>query len=308
MALNHLNSTAKHIIASLMWLILIGYAWHIRDDFSPLTEIPNTSLLWLCLLVIAQITLQTIQLPLLLSSLGHRLQWRTWLPLSIISSTLNMFLPAQGGTALRSIYLKKEHQISYSDSVALSAFQFIIRTLCAGVIVLITLCIYIYQQQPLLINSLLCGLVVLTIISGISIPIFIKLKKRASHPWLLALHNALALLHSNHQILLITISLNLLIIAFNAALFTVLLGLFGVTVSIEIILLYTSLKFLILIINILPGNMGVSEILTGFLTQLIHGGFDIGVAVAICARMLTIAIALCLSAISLLLRETRYKS
>jgi len=289
----------KSAATLLMWLVLIGYAWYIRESFAPLAEIPSASLVGLCLLIAIQLALQIIQLPLLLSALGSQLKWHFWLPLGIISSTLNMLLPAQGGTALRTLYLKSQHNVPYSDSIALSTFQVLIRTLCVGVIALVTLSLYLYNHQPHLLSYLLYGLGAAAFFLIMSVILFKKLKGKIAHPWLFALNNALRLLSSNYRLLYITISLNLLIFCCNAALFALLLGLFGMPVSIELILLYTSIKFLVLIFNLLPGNMGISEILTGFFTQLIQGDFEIGVAVAICARTLTLAVALSASGICL---------
>ena len=286
-----------------MWMVLIGYAWYIRESFTPLAEIPGIILVSLCLLITLQLTLQIAQLPLLLSALGNRLKWRYWLPLGIISSTLNMLLPAQGGTALRTLYLKNQHKVPYSDSIALSAFQMLIRTLCVGVIASITLSLYLYNHQPHLLTYLFYGLVSTAFFLIISILLFKRLKGKITHPWLLALNKALRLLSSNYRLLYITISLNLLMFCCNAALFALLLNLFGVSISIELILLYTSLKFLVLIFNLLPGNMGISELLTGFLTQLVQGNFEVGVAVALCARTLTIAVALCASGACLLFNK-----
>ena len=303
-----LPPNAAKALSILLWIAILSYAWSIREVFQPITELSLTTLGCLLLLTVIQLGLQTVLLPLMLSCLGAQLPWRTWLPVGILTSTANMLLPAQGGTALRSLYLKKQHNINYSDTVAITSFQLIIRLCCFTLVAAIALAVYLHKQ-----DSDALSLLLITLILALTLPALVwhfqhLLLKRLSHPWLKSLARAFFQLARNQRLLGLSLSINLLILFSNAALFAILFSVFNVPVSMELIMLYTSLKYISLIFNIVPGGMGVSELLSGFLTSLLYGNFEAGVAAALCARGLALLIALSSSSLALFLIKRTIKA
>lgn len=298
---------AAKIFSILLWVAIFSYAWSIRETFQPIIELPALTIALLLFLTIIQLGLQIILLPLMLSCLGSRLSWRAWLPIGILTNTANMLLPAQGGTALRSLYLKKQHNIDYSDTVAVSGFQLVVRLCCFILIAIVALTVYLYKQSPDNLPYLL--IVLVSAISLLAIiwhfqQLFIK---RLSHPWLKSLASAFFQLARNPRLLILSLLINLLILISNATLFAILFATFDAPMSVELIMLYTSLKYISLLFNIIPGNMGISELLSGFFTSLLYGNFEAGVAAALCARGLTLFVALLSSCFVMVCRRESNK-
>lgn len=283
---------AAKVFSILLWVAIFSYAWSIHETFQPIIELPALTIAFLLLLTIIQLGLQIILLPLMLSCLGSRLSWRAWLPIGILTNTANMLLPAQGGTALRSLYLKKQHNIDYSDTVAVSGFQLVVRLCCFMLIAIIALTVYLYKQSPDNLSYLPIALVSATSLLAIVWHFQQAFIKRLSHPWLKSLARAFFQLARNRRLLISTALINLLILVSNATLFAILFALFDAPMSVELIMLYTSLKYISLLFNIIPGNMGISELLSGFFTSLLYGNFEAGVAAALCARGLALFVAL----------------
>ncbi len=287
-----LTPAATKIVSIVLWLVILGYAWSIRELFQPVIELPASTIAALLLLTVIQLGLQTVLLPLMLSCLGTQLSWRTWLPVGILSSTANMLLPAQGGTALKSLYLKKQHNIDYSDTVAIAGFQLIIRLSCFTLVALIALSVYLYKQNSDYLAYPLGILLILPILLTLVWHFQHHLITSVTQPWLKSLATAFFRLARNRRLLASSSLINLAILMSNALLFAILFTTFNVPVSAELIMLYTSLKFISLVINIIPGNMGVSELLSGFFTSLLHGNFEAGVAAALTARGVALLVSL----------------
>jgi len=287
-----LSPQTKKILVILLWVALLGYAWHIRAVFEPLASLTVSTLAILILLILVQLLLQISLLPLLLKPLGIRLPLREWLPLGIISTTGNMIVPAQGGTVARSLYLKQRHGVSYSHSAAIISYQFVIRSMTYLAIAVVSMIVIATLHYPEHLPAVLAGVSVIILFILCGALIYPKLRHGLLPSRLQTLFAAWKTLRRNYYVLFSAVMINLSILILNTITFGILLQEFGTAIPPVILLGYTTAKFITLMFSILPGNMGVSELLTGGLTMLMSGQFDTGVAAALIARALTLLIGL----------------
>ena len=77
--------------------------------------------------------------------------------------------------------------------------------------------------------------------------------------------------------------------------------LLGFAVPFEMVVIYTAIKLVTLAFPLIPGNIGVPEILTGAFAVTLNLPFDVGIVVALAMRVLAMIISLALSGISLII-------
>jgi uncharacterized membrane protein YbhN (UPF0104 family) len=68
----------------------------------------------------------------LLKERGIYMNWKEWYSLGVSAALYNQFLPAKGGTILRSIYLKKEHGLDFSAFLLLNLQKTLYLIVCIG--------------------------------------------------------------------------------------------------------------------------------------------------------------------------------
>lgn len=297
----HDRSGIKVLLVIIAWCALIAYAWAIRDDFSILSSLTNTGLALISLLLAIQLIIQTMMLPVFLGPLGIRLKWREWFPIAMLTSTANLFIPAQGATVIRAVYLKKNHALSYSQSVAMTGFQFVVRMLTLGSIALIGSVLFGLMRQSALPLGILTAVVTFTLVIGFVLKTVPKWSSGRFAGRVEAVSHAWADLKRHPGTFLMGCLLNVLILLVSSYAFFSVFRLLGFAVPFEMVVIYTAIKLVTLAFPLIPGNIGVPEILTGAFAVTLNLPFDVGIVVALAMRVLAMIISLALSGISLII-------
>ena len=280
----------QELLIVMLWVLMLSYAWSIRGVFEPLASLAVPTLLALVLLAIAQLLLQISLLPLLLKPLGIHLPLREWLPLGITTATGNMIMPAQGGTIARSLYLKQRYAVSYSYSAAIVGYQFLIRSMTYLVIALTSIIAIAALHYPWYLSEVLVGVSLVIALSLCGALLYLNIQRGQLSTRFGALFTAWKVLLRNKVVLVCAVMINVSVLVLNAITFAILLRELGTVIPLAIVLAYTATKFVVLMFSILPGNIGISEALTGGLTTLLSGQFDTGVAAALIARALMLLV------------------
>jgi uncharacterized membrane protein YbhN (UPF0104 family) len=96
-----------------------GYLWLRRDELYRLS-LQSPGYLVLCALSLFVSFLVSGGLGnVMVHKLGKPISFRESLSLSVISTALNLFLPMQGGMAVRAVYLKRWHRFDYTNFAAM---------------------------------------------------------------------------------------------------------------------------------------------------------------------------------------------
>jgi uncharacterized membrane protein YbhN (UPF0104 family) len=296
----HDRSRINILLVIISWCALMAYAWVIRENFSIFSSLTNAGLAAISLLLAVQLILQTIMLPVFLEPLGIRLKWSEWFPIAMLTGTANLFIPAQGATALRAVYMKRNYSLSYSQSVAMAGFQFVVRMLTLGAIALIGSVLFGLMSQSELLLEILAAIIILSVAVGFvlkSIPDWIpgRLGSRIE-----SVCRAWDDLKRHPNTFLMGCLLNVLILLVSSYAFFNVFRLLGFTVPFEMVVTYTAIKLVTLAFPLIPGNIGVPEILTGAFAVTLNLPFEVGIVVALAMRALAMMISLVLSGISLI--------
>ena len=297
----HDGPRIKILLIIIAWCALIAYAWAIREDFSILSSLTSAGLALISLLLAAQLILQTMMLPVFLEPLGIRLKWREWFPIAMLTGTANLFIPAQGATVIRAVYLKKNYSLSYSQSVAMAGFQFVVRMLTLGAIALIGSVLFGLMYQSALLLGVLAVIVFFAVVIGFVLKSVPKWSRGRLASRVEAVSHAWDDLKRHLGTFLMGCLLNVLILLVSSYAFFSVFRLLGFTVPFEMVVTYTAIKLVTLAFPLIPGNIGVPEILTGAFAVTLNIPFDVGIVVALAMRVLAMIISLVLSGISLII-------
>lgn len=300
----HDRPRIKVLLIIIAWCALIAYAWAIREDFSILAALTNAGLAVISLLLAIQLILQTIMLPVFLEPLGIRLKWREWFPIAMLTGTANLFIPAQGATVIRAVYLKKNYSLGYSQSVAMAGFQFVVRMLTLGAIALIGSVLFGLMRQSGLLLGILAAIVIFTVVTGFVLKWVPGWSSGRLGSRIESVCRAWDDLKGHPGTFLMACLLNVLILLVSSYAFFSVFRLLGFGVPFGMVVTYTAIKLVTLAFPLIPGNIGVPEILTGAFAVTLNLPFDVGIVVALAMRVLAMIISLLLSGISLLILRT----
>lgn len=188
-----------------------------------------------------------------------------WIGLSFIAAFYNLFLPAKGGSALRSTYLKKHYAFPYKNFVGYlikqSVYMLIVISFVTGILLILS---YSHKQHD-------CILILVCSSFLLSASIYFSEKKITN--WLAArkkISGQLVIPEKRFWDLAIII---IILVILKGAAFYFAFSAINYPLSYTLALLIASLVMLSNLINILPGNIGIRELLIGGVLQIF--GYDL---------------------------------
>lgn len=199
---------------------------------------------------------------------------------ALITSVGNFFAPVGAGLAFRAVYLKRRHQVQYSDYISIVAGNYIIVLLVNSLFGLLAL--YLLRSRADSHYHLLVATMVFLLVFSLAL-IFLRVPDKAkeaksinlrrlfkllaklSDGWQRIADNKLLLL----QLILITIA-NLLI---TAVIYWLIIRSLGWSVGASALLLFSVFSVLSLFLNVTPANIGVKEAIYIFSAHVL--GFSV---------------------------------
>lgn len=187
--------------------------------------------------------------------------------ISVISSLGNYFLPMRGGAAIRSVYLKKKYDFSYSHFVSTLYGNYIIVFLVSSFIGLLSLVLihikYSISSLPL---YFFFGVlfVVMLLLSLIKFPLgkFKESKNKFLDRVLKIIKNILNgwnIIVGNKRLLLSLVLLTLINIFLGNILFYIQFKALNIDTNFINVILYNCLSGVSLLVSITPGSLGIRE-------------------------------------------------
>jgi len=218
-----------------------------------------------------------------------------WLRIYFVSRLVNLFV-TQGGNIYRLVVLKKKYDFAYTNTIGVTVFLIWINALIAVMFSLYTL---ITMQQSIQIAGLsFLGWCVLLLIVLVTIPSFVALFAKLTRRSRVAQSRfALPLLRIAEFFvgtmkkfrLFVTVSL----LSITHFCFFVGVNYFSflaieVDAPLDVVLVFTAAFVFTRYINIVPGNIGVSELAGGLMSEYMGVGFGNGLVVSGIVRMVEV--------------------
>ncbi len=280
------------LVVSLVYIICL--LWYKRDHIQ--TLLANIRLHYILIIMTVQILfliLQAWRYQIIIKKCsGAKIPYKPWLKLFILGRFLNRFVP-QLGNLFRSIKLKQDYRISYTDYIssflAFAWLDTVFNLILALIVTLITASEFkvgSFDAKYLL-------FVILAFVLAVPIVLNLLLKninfKAKSIKWIHSKISEVFEVNINNlkdiSFLLKTMALGLLVfISICVILNTCFIGL-NIRTQIAAIVLFCALHKLGLFITITPGNFGVQEIVYGVLAELMNIGMEQGVLVSVIIRI-----------------------
>jgi len=257
----------KILITLGVVIFFFVYFFNHKEDFNAVLSIPISSFIILLALSGLHFFLNGLFILVILRSFGTVISGLKSFYISIISSLGNYFLPMQGGAVIRSVYLKKNYNFSYSHFLStLYGNYIVIFGVNAFVATFSLILIHIrngFFSIPLYIffGFLLMGMIFLGTLrfridrvkerKSAIINRILEVLKNVMSGW----NTIISHKHLLLQLLLITTINFILMVVIYWVEFSVL----GITKEIINIVLYNCLSGVTLLVSITPGSLGLRE-------------------------------------------------
>jgi len=275
------------------------------DNFD-LIEFFNSILLALTIFLVSG-----IKLNLLLVKMGaSNLKFKDMLLLPITMNFWGFIIPFKGGMLYSFYYLKKKYSFPITVSSSATLFGYLFTLLLAGISGVVFFLVFPDVKNIVLLFSLILCLspfiLILILKSIIHVKLesdtYIRIKQLAKNIYRNIFRKNLSITFLVKYITII--ALHILIKSFWYKFLC--LGL-GVNMSFLLITLLVISKELLMIFRFTPGNLGVSEIITGGITSVLIHSTEIGLLIASVSRIFTMLISFIIGPINSLYEMRNFK-
>lgn len=215
----------------------------------------------------------------LMKPFGIFLQKKEWMALSVVTFFYNYITPLRGGSVIRSIYLKRKYNFSYSHFIStLSAIYIIIFLVGSFIGILSMLLVWIRYDM---FSPLIFFILLLIFLFLLLITIFSPRCSESKNKWinfLVKIGNGWHLIKNDKKILFIITGITLVQLISNALIFILIFKIISVKIDMSKSLFISSINSISLLFSITPGSLGISDVTGVFSARLI--GINLPEAIA----------------------------
>ena len=290
---------ALQLVAIVIFALMIVYFMRkYASDISNLQHLSLKDILLIAAWSLASYTAYAYAVYVVLVALGlKRLGPIGWLKIYFVSRLANMFV-TQGGNVFRLVILKKKYNFSYTNSISVTVFLIWINALIA-----LFAALFILADRRITLDAEFTSLLgwsilaVLVLMLGPLLIVWLIQHFRKSSIWQSPVLLPFRDIADFFASIMKNVSLLSQITSLSVAHFLFFVGVnyfcfraIGQPVGIAAVCLYTTAFVFTRYINIVPGNLGVSELVGGLVSEQIGIGFGNGVLVAGIIRIIEIMI------------------
>jgi len=277
-----------HVLISLaVFLAISVYVYHHADDFEILLEVRwSYAILLIGMSFLLELSIAA-RFNSLYRALGVQMGLLESFGLSVVASTCNTFLPAQAGGIIRAVYLKRQHSILYSQFPAIFLGNIVFSFFLNSIIILITgTVVTLSGGQGILFLGLGAALIGLsTLLFIVRIPEWMLSRLGHIGRMLRMFSDSWKTIRSNRRCLLHVCLYQLLAIVVRGVGLTVAYRSLGLSMASLVGISIVTLANLLSIVNITPGNLGITEGVVGLLSRLSGMTFVQGAAAFVLWRV-----------------------
>ncbi len=257
-------------LLAIILALFINYVYNHASDFKQISLINPLWLVPLIALFLLNYFFTSIQTRELLMPLGVKLKNLEVYMLSIVTGFYNIITPVHGGMGVRAVYLKKKHNFTYTNFLSTLAGMYVITFFIGSLFGLISL--YFIHQIYGVFNW-----VVLLIFLGLFLPLFSiiifspKFKER-KNKWLNRFVNVINgwnIIRKNRRVVLVCVLVATACLLVSSVSTIISYHIFGINLSFIQALFLVSIGSIVILIQLTPGNLGVSEAVAVFSAMII---------------------------------------
>lgn len=287
----------KIAIGILLFAIIGCYLIQQNDVINNIRQIKTADYLILVLLVALSYIPNGIQLRMLLKNSGTKLSWADTFLLPVSMSFWSYIIPANGGFLYSLYFLSKKYQCKLESSSAVGIFTIYMSFILSGVIGLgLSLFLPFKEGGICFIISFFCisfpwcvrlGSFVLKILAGRllfleKISRFIENIVNDCHVWIL-----------DRKVIIFNILIVLCQLLFTYLIYVWIVYILQVKINLPLLFLVVTVQRLSSLVRLLPGNLGLEEVMTGIFFSIAGLTLDMGLLIAAIARTAQICVLPC---------------
>lgn len=265
----------KKLFYLLVFVSLASFLYINKELFFSLKNISSLDLILLSFFSLIAIYINSGQFRYLAEIFDLRLKFKEWFGLAVANTMHNYYTPARWGMLLKAFYLKKSHDLQYSNFISLTAGAYLIGFFLASVsaVFFIILSFFLYQEFNKAVFFISIGLVNATVLLG-----FFSLYVRFSvvfkkiprlYNFVLNVENGLLFFKHNRRLLIKILLLKFIFIVIMAIKLYWAFKAIGVETNLLNILIVQSLVVFSMVLSLTPGNLGVREGIIGLLASML---------------------------------------
>ncbi len=285
--------SAARALASLGLIILA--IWYVRahwNDLAILFTVRWLDVIGLSILVVLFNFVSAAQFASLCRALGAKMNLFESYGLSSLASALNLVLPAQIGGMARAIYLKSQYAVPYSQAPAVFLGRFILSSFLGGLLVLLFGIVFTLMGEPMPLELWIGAAfaVMPAVLFGMRIPEQVTLRLGRIGVILRLFSDGWRSLSMDRRCLIESSIFQLLMFAVGGWAIKAAYEGLGLDVSLTVAIsmaVFTSVSNMVIIT---PGNIGIQEVVMGYLSQLSGLSFVQGIAGAALLRAIGLII------------------
>jgi uncharacterized protein (TIRG00374 family) len=278
----------QYLLAVFFIVLIVLYFIENQENIRLLAKLKLWHSLVLIALIWVVLILNAYKAFLILKSMGlANCSFFPWFKIFAVANLVNLHI-TQGSMVTRSLILKKHYGFPYTQSISAFTFMTWIENIFSMTLSIFILTFFNFQfpaTKPYFLGILII-LDFLLIISPWLIKMFTNSFKTARAKFLWArekinlLLKAIAYNIKNFSLLIPLFSLTILTFILSMLTVYICFLALGNPISLPVLYIYTFVLIATRIVNILPGNFGLSEIICGFFSQALGESFGNGVIVA----------------------------
>jgi uncharacterized protein (TIRG00374 family) len=295
------STIRRHILtltASIIILILLILFLREKGDsvLQHLRMVSKRSILGLALLACLHVLVNAFRFKMLLNVFAVHVPFIEWFGLTVTNTMLGYCMPARGGIAVRTLYLKKQHGLSFTVQASLLAGASLLCMLLSAMIAMLLLIVAHYMYDgglpkvlPVVIIMFLGTGAMTGILASIR-PGHIRLRNRRFRKLAQRFIRGLRYFrHRQKPVLWFSLAHLVSLALFGARLLFCFRAL-GSHISWFQAVIIQSLTDFSTVVQITPGNLGIKEGVSVYLSTRFGYGADIALATAALDRAISIVI------------------
>ncbi len=284
------------LILIVLFLLLIV---NNKEDITRLTEIKPAYIFIIVVLILLELYINGLLLNIMTLPFNIKLSIREWLNLAVITTLGNYLTFFKGGSSTKAVYLKKKHNLNFSDFFASNAASYIISIFIYGIIG--SLFIILFSRADNAVNIILLLIFLIMAISPL-VAIFYFPKFRESNNkffnFFIRIISGWNLLRKNKKFML-SYSFFAIILFFIAVLkFYFIFSALSYNITFIDSMFIALLSTISGLISITPASLGIRESIVAISTEIIDIGLKAGIYASALDRALTILVLLLIGPIS----------
>lgn len=283
-----MNVSVKRLIKIAIMLAAIFSIWFIlQKNSSSLELIKSITLEGIAALVVLNIILLFIysytQHRILLLRFQINQTFNEWFGLAFIAAFYNQVLPIKGGSIIRSAYLKTKYRLTFKGF----ASSFVVQAMYTVMVCLVFLAVALmFVEEGTLVSDYKYAIVALVIL----MTVFMVAAEKKIVALIARIKNIEANI-DNIASSFASISLIILVyLGFRGLTFYVVFQSIGYDVLFLYCLIVAAIVMVSNFVSLLPGNLGVKELLIGLVMNVLGNDLSVSVMAALLDRMATLVV------------------